>query len=97
MSNKPGTTPEVDFKNDAFWGKGGRYVINAAGERVPAPPAEEVPAVAGESIPAQAGTRVDNAAPGVWIDAQGLAPLAGGAKPAAESSPKKTLKEKNRA
>ena len=90
-------TKQPDFTQDPYWGKGGRYVVNpVTGQREPAPPAvEETPA--GESVPAQIGERPDNAAPGVQIDGQGLAPAADGSKPAAEPDPKKTMKERNRA
>ena len=33
MIDKP-----LDFTNDQYWGKGGRYVVNADGQRVPALP-----------------------------------------------------------
>lgn len=87
---------ETDFTKDPYWGKGGRYVVNpATGKREPAPAVEETPA--GESVSAQIGERPDNAAPGVQIDRQGLAPFADGSKPAAEADPKKPMKERNRA
>ena len=88
---------EPNFTKDPYWGKGGRYVVNPlTGQREPAPPAiEEAPA--GEVIPAQIGERPDNAAPGVQIYGQGLAPAADSLKSAADADLKKPLKERNRA
>ncbi len=48
---------QADFTKDEHWGKGGRYVINAEGKRVPAPPVVE------ETDPAAAGEPAPNPAP----------------------------------
>lgn len=44
---------EPDFTQDPHWGKGGRYIVNAEGKRVPAPPAEDAVAPAGEAADGQ--------------------------------------------
>lgn len=55
--SKPEVTP--DFTADPHWGKGGRYIIDADGNRVPAPAEDEaaplsapVPAPAADAAPA---------------------------------------------
>ena len=68
---------KLDFTKDPHWGKGGRYIVNpATGLREPAPPVVDEAEAAGQSVPAQTGERPADAAPGVQVDAQGLAPLA---------------------
>ena len=85
---------EPDFTGDEFWGKGGNYVVDpATGKRKPAPSPQPD---AGVSIPAQIGTRPDDAAPGVQIDSQGLAPIAGSAASSADAESATTTKEKRR-
>jgi hypothetical protein len=56
------TTPEA---RDAYWGQGGSYVANAAGERVLAertdwePPQQEAPVKKGKAAPAQPETTTE--------------------------------------
>ncbi len=88
---------QADFTGDPHWGRGGRYVIDASGKRVPAPPVEEETAPAGEAVPAQTGTRPDNAESSIQNDAQGLAPVGGESKAATGAYPVNTTKEKKRA
>ena len=91
-------TKEADFTNDPYWGKGGRYVVDPkTGVRSPATAAEEPAAPAPGAVSAQTGKRPDDAAPGVQVDAQGLAPVSGAAASAGEADPKENLKEKRRA
>lgn len=51
MKEPPNPTP--DFTACPHWGKGGRYIINADGQRVPAP-ADAEPSPAPDAAPAVA-------------------------------------------
>ncbi|MDA8107568.1 MAG: hypothetical protein M0015_02935 [Betaproteobacteria bacterium] len=86
---------EVDFTKDKYWGKGGSYRVNpATGEREPVPAVVEADTAAPGSIPGEIAQ--GGGGQGIQIDGQGLAPVAGTDKPAADADTK-TLKEKRRA